>query len=252
MKVKGKIVNAEGGRVMKKRWKLIGVAIIIIILFIIIDKQFISKDSTGWHLPLSGHVIVIDPGHGGPDGGATSGRGVLEKDIALAISFKLRDYLQQSGALVLMTREGDHDLASESTKRIRSRKVEDLRKRVDLINNSNADAFVSIHLNSIPSPRWRGAQTFYNRSIEGNEFLAKHIQAEIRRNLENTDREAKPINSVYILQKANIPGVLVEVGFLSNPTEAELLESKSYQESIAASIYEGLLRYSSEDPLPNY
>lgn len=244
-------MKRKGGQVMKKVVGIIGVAVIITILFIIIDKQFISKDSTGWHLPLSGYVIVIDPGHGGVDGGAISRSGTMEKDITLAISFKLRDYLQQAGALVVMTREGDHDLASESTERIRSRKVEDLRRRVELINESDADVFVSIHLNSIPSPRWKGAQTFYNRAIEGNEFLAKHIQAEIRRNLENTNREAKPINSVYILQKANIPGALVEVGFLSNPTEAELLASEKYQESVAASIYEGLLRYANNDPLPN-
>src|SRR5690554_5757099 len=133
---------------MKRKWKLLIVALAIIILFIIIDRQFISRDSTGWHLPLSGHVIVLDPGHGGIDGGASSESGALEKDITLKISFKLRDYLQQAGALVLMTREGDHDLASESTERVRSRKVEDLRKRVSLINDSNADAFVSIHLNS--------------------------------------------------------------------------------------------------------
>lgn len=244
-------MKRKGGQVMKKVVGIIGVAVIITILFIIIDKQFISKDSTGWHLPLSGYVIVIDPGHGGVDGGAISRSGTMEKDITLAISFKLRDYLQQAGALVVMTREGDHDLASESTERIRSRKVEDLRRRVELINESDADVFVSIHLNSIPSPRWKGAQTFYNRAIEGNEFLAKHIQAEIRRNLENTNREAKPINSVYILQKANILGALVEVGFLSNPTEAELLASEKYQESVAASIYEGLLRYANNDPLPN-
>src|SRR5699024_7657263 len=108
------------------------------------------------------------------------------------------------------------------------------------------------HLNSIPSPRWQGAQTFYNRSIEGNEFLATHVQEEIRRNLENTNRKAKPIDNVFILQKINIPGALVEVGFLSHPTESEWLDTEDYQEKIAASIYEGLLRYASDDPLPNH
>ncbi|SDZ37480.1 N-acetylmuramoyl-L-alanine amidase [Evansella caseinilytica] len=234
----------------KKVWMLIGIALVIGVLAVIIEYQFISKNSTGWHLPLSGQVIVIDPGHGGVDGGAASRAGDLEKDIALQIGFKLRDYLQESGALVLMTREGDHDLASESTSRVRSRKVEDLRRRVSLINESGADLFISIHLNSIPSPKWRGAQTFYNRAIEGNEQLAKHIQGEIRRNLENTEREAKPINSVYLINQANIPGALVEVGFLSNPTEAELLSSDDYQLSVAAAIYEGILRYASEDPMP--
>ncbi|MDQ0256041.1 N-acetylmuramoyl-L-alanine amidase [Evansella vedderi] len=236
---------------MKRAWKLIAIAVVIGILIGIIEIQLISKNSTGWHLPLSGKVIVIDPGHGGIDGGATSKSGTLEKDVTLDVSFMLRDYLQQAGALVIMTREGDHDLASDSTQRVRSRKVEDLRKRVSIINETGADLFISIHLNSIPSPRWRGAQTFYNRAIEGNEELAKQIQGEIRRNLENTDREAKPINSVYILQQANIPGALVEVGFLSNPTEAELLNTKDYQVKVAASIYEGILRYASDDPLPN-
>ncbi|MFA9556522.1 N-acetylmuramoyl-L-alanine amidase CwlD [Evansella sp. AB-rgal1] len=236
---------------MKRVWKLIAIAFGIGLIIAVIEMQFISKNSTGWHLPLSGKVIVIDPGHGGIDGGASSKTGTLEKDVTLQISFLLRDYLQQSGALVLMTREGDHDLASESTKRVRSRKVEDLRRRASLINESNGDLFVSIHLNAIPSPKWRGAQTFYNRSVEGSETLSKQIQGELRRNLENTNREAKPINSVYILQQANIPGSLVEVGFLSNPSEAELLKSEDYQQSVAASIYEGILRYMSEDPLPD-
>ncbi|WP_078593113.1 N-acetylmuramoyl-L-alanine amidase CwlD [Evansella clarkii] len=232
-------------------WKLFAVALGIGLLIIFIEHQFSSRDSTGWHLPLSGKVIVLDPGHGGIDGGATSKAGDLEKDISLQISLKLRDYLQESGALVLMTREGDHDLAAEGTKRVRSRKVEDLRRRVAFINESGSDLFISIHLNAIPSPKWRGAQTFYNRTVEGNEILAKHIQGEIIRNLENTTREAKPINSVYLLQQASVPGALVEVGFLSNPTEAELLKSEDYQQQVAASIYEGIMRYMVEDPLPD-
>ncbi|ADU28450.1 N-acetylmuramoyl-L-alanine amidase CwlD [Evansella cellulosilytica] len=231
--------------------KIVAIALALGLLIVVIQIQLSSKNSTGWHLPLSGQVIVIDPGHGGIDGGASSKAGDLEKDITLQISFKLRDYLQESGALVLMTREGDHDLASDSTSRVRSRKAEDLRKRVSLINDSNADLFVSIHLNSIPSPKWRGAQTFYNRAVEGNEELSKHIQGELRRNLENTTREAKPINSVYILQQANVTGSLVEVGFLSNPSEAELLSTKDYQQKVAASIYEGILRHASGDPLPS-
>ena len=236
---------------MIKIGKLFAVALVIGILIIVIEHQFTTKDSTGWHLPLSGQVIVLDAGHGGIDGGASSQVGDLEKDISLQITLLLRDYLQESGALVLMTRESDHDLAPDSTKRVRSRKVEDLRKRVSLINESSSDLFISIHLNAIPSPQWHGAQTFYNRAVEGNEVLAKQIQGEITRNLENTTREAKPINSVYLLQQATIQGALVEVGFLSNPSEAQLLKSKDYQMKIAAAIYEGILRFAAEDPLPD-
>ncbi|WP_232735667.1 N-acetylmuramoyl-L-alanine amidase CwlD [Alteribacter populi] len=235
---------------MRKRWKWLAVIFACIALIFIIQYPFASEDSAGMSLPLSGKVIVLDPGHGGIDGGASSKTGDLEKDISLQISFSLRDYLQEAGALVLMTREGDHDLASEATKRIRSRKVEDLKRRVELINESNADLFISLHLNAIPSSKWKGAQTFYNRSIENSEGLAKQIQGEIIRNLENTSRDARPINSVYLMKESKIPGALVEVGFLSNPTEAQLLKTKDYQQSIAASIYEGILRYANGDPLP--
>ncbi|WP_096186310.1 N-acetylmuramoyl-L-alanine amidase CwlD [Evansella halocellulosilytica] len=235
---------------MKKAWKYAIGLVCLGILIIFIQQQFSSNEMTGWNLPLSGKVIVVDPGHGGIDGGASSRVGQLEKDVTLQISLILRDYLQEAGALVIMTRETDRDLASDGTKKIRSRKVEDLRKRVDIINESDADSYVSIHLNAIPSARWRGAQSFYNRAIEGNEELAKQIQSEIRRNLENTTREAKPINSVYLVKEARIPGALVEVGFLSNPNEAELLSTKDYQNKVAASIYEGFLRYYNEDPLP--
>ncbi|RNA66238.1 N-acetylmuramoyl-L-alanine amidase CwlD [Alteribacter keqinensis] len=235
---------------MRKRWKWSLSIFGLIVILLIVQYPFTSEDSTGLGLPLSGKVIVLDPGHGGIDGGASSRAGDLEKDIALQITFILRDYLQESGALVLMTREGDHDLAADGTKRIRSRKVEDLKRRVELINGSDADLFISLHLNAIPTPKWRGAQTFYNRAVEKSDVLAKQIQAEIIRNLENTSRDARPINSVYLMQQAEIPGALVEVGFLSNPTEAELLKTKDYQQSVAASIYEGILRYSYEEPIP--
>ncbi|MBU9710770.1 N-acetylmuramoyl-L-alanine amidase CwlD [Evansella tamaricis] len=235
---------------MKRIWMLVISGILVGLLIIFLEIRQISQETAGWNIPLSGKVIVLDPGHGGIDGGASSKQGDLEKDISLEISLMLRDYLQEAGALVLMTREGDHDLASEDTKRIRSRKIEDLKNRVAMINDTNSDLFISLHLNAIGSSKWSGAQTFYNRTIEGNEELAKHIQGELTRNLENTTRQAKPINNVYLIKEAKIQGALVEVGFLSNPTEAQLLATKEYQQKVAASIYEGILRYLGGDPLP--
>ncbi|OLO27136.1 N-acetylmuramoyl-L-alanine amidase CwlD [Alkalihalophilus pseudofirmus] len=236
---------------MKKWIKGGGFALAVVGLLFIVQYQFISDDSwSTWQLPLSGKVIILDPGHGGPDGGAVSKDGLLEKDVTLDISLELRDYLQEAGALVLMTREEDRDLADSDIKKIRQRKVQDLKRRVELINGSDGDMFVSIHLNAIPSPKWKGAQTFYNRTIEENEYIAKFVQDEIRRNLENTHRVAKPIGNVYLIKQAVTPGVLVEVGFLSNPEEAELLETEKYQQKVAASIYQGILRYYSEEPVP--
>jgi N-acetylmuramoyl-L-alanine amidase len=235
---------------VKKGIKIGGFILGLTLLIALIQYEFAVKKSwEPWILPLSGSIIVLDPGHGGPDGGANSGD-VLEKDIALDVSLKLRDYLQEQGALVQMTRTDDGDLASESTKGYSRRKSEDLKKRVQLINTSEADLFLSIHLNAIPSPKWSGAQTFYYNSYKENEELSKFIQDELRTSLENTTRKAKGINSVYLLKHAKKPGALVEVGFLSNPNERQLLISDKYQDKVAASIYQGILRYYSNETTP--
>ncbi|QDP38921.1 N-acetylmuramoyl-L-alanine amidase CwlD [Radiobacillus deserti] len=219
---------------------LMGVVVLILLIQYPIQK---SKDSwESWSLPLSGEIIVIDPGHGGPDGGAVGKDNTLEKDIALEVSKILRDYLQQSGALVYLTRESDRDLADDDTAGLARRKVEDIRNRVSFIKEKQADLFVSIHLNALPSTKWSGAQAFYYPSLDASENLAKLIQSEIKRNLENTNREALALNGMYLLKHAETPGALVEIGFLSNEHERELLKTNSYQRKIAASIYEGILR----------
>lgn len=221
----------------------------LFILISLIQYPIESSEPTwgSWSLPLSGKTIVIDPGHGGPDGGAKGADDTQEKGISLAVSEKLRDYLQQSGALVYLTREEDRDLADVDTKGLSKRKSEDIRKRLEFIHDKEADFFVTIHLNAIPSPRWRGAQTFYYPKFPESKHLAQMIQAEIVRNLENTDRAALAINGIYLLQQAEIPGSLVEIGFLSNEEERELLKQESYQRQVAGSIYEGILRYMTEE-----
>ncbi|NMD72399.1 N-acetylmuramoyl-L-alanine amidase CwlD [Bacillus sp. DNRA2] len=228
---------------MRRKLKISGFALGLMILFFILQYDFREDDSwKSWNLPLSGKIILIDPGHGGPDGGAGN-RTALEKDIALDVSLKLRDYLQSQGALVMMTRETDRDLADIDTRGYSRRKVEDLKARLKMINESEADLFVSVHLNSIPSPRWSGAQTFYAPQKQENQRAAKFIQDELRKNLENTDRKAKSIHHVYILKHAKKPGALVEIGFLSNPNERRNLKEERYQEKVAASIYKGIIRY---------
>ncbi|MBP2243322.1 N-acetylmuramoyl-L-alanine amidase [Cytobacillus eiseniae] len=232
---------------MMKNMKAVAFAIGLIVLFLILQYDFSEKDSwESWHLPLTGKIILLDPGHGGPDGGAGD-KNALEKDIALNVTLKVRDFLQEQGALVIMTREDDRDLAPDGTKGYSRRKVEDLKERLDMINTSGAEFFTSIHLNAIPSSRWSGAQTFYTSDLPENARAAKFIQDELRRNLENTTRKAKTINNVYILEHAKIPGALVEVGFLSNPTEREDLKNEQYQDKVAASIYMGILRHFSDE-----
>lgn len=220
-----------------------------ILLFFLLQYQFSSNNTwDSWSLPLSGKVIIIDPGHGAPDPGAGP-KGAFEKDIAFNISVLLRDYLQEAGALVIMTREDDFDLADKDLKGYSRRKTQDLKRRVKLINSSDGDLLVSIHLNSLPSSEWSGAQTFYYPRFDVNKQLAKFIQKEMEQNLENTVRHAKAINHVYVIKEAKMPSVLVEAGFLSNPRERELLKTESYQDKIAACVYQGILRLYSEKPL---
>jgi N-acetylmuramoyl-L-alanine amidase len=222
-----------------------GVMTVVFIVFLLTQDLPVSRTWTYWTLPLSGKVIVVDAGHGGVDPGALSRDGVIEKDLNLAITLYLRDYLQQAGALVIMTREDDRDLADKATKGYSKRKTEDLFRRAELVTGKNPDLFISIHMNSVPSPKWSGAQTFYYPNHPDNARLAELIQEEIRQNLENTGRMAKPVNTIYLLKTIDqLPSVLVEVGFLSHPDESLRLADATYQKQVAASIYRAVLRFS--------
>ncbi|TCP24198.1 N-acetylmuramoyl-L-alanine amidase [Scopulibacillus darangshiensis] len=237
---------------MRRKWVRNGIIIIgVILLIAILNYEIVNRNSwSQWNLPLSGRVIVIDPGHGGPDGGAEGGK-TKEKDIALKISKDLRDYLQESGALVLMTRETDRDLADKDKGGLSARKTQDLKRRAKFIDDADPDCVISLHLNAIPSPRWRGAQTFYHPKSKENKVLAKFIQDSLRNQIKNTDRFAKAIEHVYLLKRSKAPSSLVEVGFLSNPDERQLLETKDYQKKIAVSIYNGILRYFTNEKEPS-
>ncbi|MNW51192.1 Germination-specific N-acetylmuramoyl-L-alanine amidase precursor [compost metagenome] len=228
-----------------RNW-MISIGLLAIVVSIITYEIPAAKAWKYWSLPLAGVTIAIDPGHGGPDGGAVSKQGVIEKEINLAVSLYLRDYLQQAGAIVVMTREEDQDLASDNTKGYSKRKTEDLKRRVRFIEEHESKLFVSIHMNAVPSARWSGAQTFYSSNNGDSITLAEMIQDELKRNLENTERVAKQSDkTIYLLETLKIPAVLVEVGFLSNPGESALLRDEAYQRKVAASIYQGILRYTS-------
>lgn len=237
---------------MSKKFAMSAAAIgmLVLIAFGVYIYYAYENSNASWNLPLSGKVIVVDPGHGGVDGGAVGQDEIVEKEIALEIALMLREYLQGSGAFVIMTRETDRDLAPEGLRGYSRRKTQDLHKRLEIINAPDRDLFVSIHLNAVPSSRWRGAQTFFNPANEESQKLSRFIQDELRKNLGNTDRYAKKLTHVFLLKEAKIPGAIVEVGFLSNPEEAQLLSQKDYQNKIAISIYRGILRYFTNESAP--
>lgn len=189
----------------------------------------------GENLDLIGKVIYIDPGHGGIDPGATY-KDIYEKDINLSIALKLKKELENNGAIVYLTRYDDIDLSISTN----NHKKSDLNNRVRAINNSNADLFISIHLNSYGSS-WHGVQIFYDDNNSTNEVLASIMDKNIK-NL-NGNRTYKKKNNLYLLKNIKIPGILVEVGFLSNENERYLLTNSKYQEKVSKSLCNGIKEY---------
>lgn len=226
-----------------KRVKFIGWLLSFVCLVGIISVMMYQDVTPVYSpLPLGDIHVVIDPGHGGMDAGA-SYQEVLEKDLALSISLKLRDYLVLQGAEVTLTREGDYDLSKPSDTSVREKKRSDIYKRVKIVEDQAPDLVVSIHLNAIEESIWRGAQTFYYpTNVEGQE-LAASIQASLIKRLKNTTREIQAIQGVYLLKQVTVPMALVEVGFLSNEKERALLLSEDYQEKVARSIFYGMVNY---------
>ncbi|HHY10255.1 MAG TPA: cell wall hydrolase [Firmicutes bacterium] len=194
---------------------------------------------------VAGKTIVIDAGHGGPDPGAVSARGALEKEITLNVAKELEYLLKRAAVFTVMVRHGDYDLADSSERNLLNRKRQDLARRVAIAEEAGADLYISIHANYFPSPIWSGAQTFYYEGQEEGMQLARCLQAELVRYLGPNHRLARP-GEYRVLRDTSMPAALVEVGFLSNPQEAALLGKKSYQKRIAAAILAGIIRYYNE------
>lgn len=209
---------------------------ITIITLLLISAIFINNEVEAL-LPLSGKIIIIDPGHGGKDPGTISGD-TYESDINLKISKCLEIELAKMGATVILTREGNYDLSTPNAK---WRKKSDFDNRIKLINNSKANLYLSIHLNYLTDTKYYGAQVFYNN--EENKKIANIIQEKLNNTLKN-DREIKKIPTrTYMYSKLSIPGVLIECGFLSNYKEKELLKTPEYQQKIAKIITDGIIEY---------
>lgn len=215
---------------------------IILLGIIVLINHNTSK--TTINMPVTNKVIILDAGHGGIDPGAL-GKTALEKDINLKIALKLRSFLEESGALVLLTREKDESLyIKENNKTIRQKYNENLRNRKKIIKESKADIFVSIHMNSFPNGKYYGAQTLYPKNDEEGKKLAILIQEELKRVLDkNNNRQSKGRDNLYLLKGNDIPSVLIECGFLSNLKEEDLLKTEDYQNKIAWAIYIGIQKY---------
>lgn len=206
---------------------------------------WVKQPSIWTSLPLSslisGRKIVVDAGHGGGDPGAKSASGLLEKDLNLDVALRLKKYLSRVGIYVIMIREKDQDFFDVQSD-ISHKKRRDLLYRIEIANQTRADLFISIHANSFPQVIYRGAQTFYNQKDLESKRLAEAIQNQLVRWLGPNRRRAKT-GDYRVLNDIKMPGVIAEIGFLSNAEETRLLSSPSYREKIAASIYHGVVAY---------
>lgn len=223
----------------------------IVLLLILMGSLILSRDffrraeqtqatytmKTPKELPL----VVLDAGHGGKDPGKVGVNDVLEKDINLSIALRLKSLLEQNDVVVVLTREEDRDLASEGAS---NRKNEDMKARVKIVEENSPVLMVSIHQNSFSEAEVDGAQTFYYAASEEGKQLAGMIQKSLKREVdEENHRVAKANKEYYLLKKAMCPAVIVECGFLSNPTEAASLASGDYQEKLAFAVHLGIMEY---------
>ena len=188
-------------------------------------------------------VVLIDPGHGGFDGGAVAEDGTTEKHLNLAIASCLRDMLYICGVPVNMTRHTYEGLEENASASIREKKSSDMRRRLEMYNA--AELVISVHQNHFSVPKYKGAQIFYSTENATGAVLAEDIRASVVGWVQpqNTRELKKATDGIYLLYHTTTPAVLVECGFLSNPEERDKLKSPAYQQQMAFAIMAGYWNY---------
>ncbi len=231
--------------VILKRGGILFLALLVIVSFLIYTLRAPEAENVAAE---SGSAIVIDAGHGDPDGGAVGAKtGVLEKDLNLAIAKKLAEKLTAEGESVIMTREDDRGLYENEAATVREKKRADMKKRVAIAGTGNNLCFVSIHMNHFTDARYSGPQIFYSAGSEAGKRLAESIRLSILEGIgPHCTREIKPTSDLYILRETPIPAVIVECGFLSNAEEEQLLTDEKYQDAMAEAICRGVKNFKNQ------
>lgn len=190
-------------------------------------------------------TVIIDAGHGGPDGGTSADDGTLEKDLNLQIAIKLNESLNSMGIKTVMIRTEDISVHDASANTIRQKKVSDLKNRLKIINETNNSIFVSIHQNHFSDSRYSGTQVFYSKNNPQSSVLADCIRQSVISDLQKDNtRETKPSGTdIYLLYHAESPAVMVECGFLSNINESKNLKNENYQKELAFVLALGISDY---------
>ncbi len=220
--------------VVKRGIVLLGIGLAIILLILSVSHASMPVASFNHE---NARCIIIDPGHGIPDGGAVSKAGITESPINLQIALKLKEELTERGYNVILTREDENGLDKK--------KRQDMNMRLDIMKTTSADMFVSIHINKFSQSKYRGAEVLYSPNYIQSTLLAQLIMDNIKLiDPVNQSRSIKEADkSLFLMKNATLPAVIVECGFLSNPEEEKLLTDKSYQTRIAVAICDGIIEY---------
>ena len=220
-----------------KMWKLVPLYVIVVagsLALVLGGNQAVTVMVNSAPIP-NRTTIVIDAGHGGIDGGATSCTGVMESQINLEIALKLNDLLQFLGYDTLMIRTTDTSVYTEG-KTIAAQKVSDLKQRVKIVNSQKDALLVSIHQNTFSDSKYSGAQVFYAKD-DASKALAQKMQSTFIEILNpDSSRKCKPSDGIYLMQNITTPGVLIECGFLTNSREEAMLRDSLHQKKIASVI----------------
>ena len=194
-------------------------------------------------LPLTGWTILIDPGHGGYDGGARArDSGVWEKVINLDVALQVEKSLIECGAAVIMTRREDADLCTEDRPAAQTKKRQDMLARVEMAVSAKVDMVLSIHMNEYRARGESGPQVFYRQGSDSGRLLAGCMQEALIEHLQPRKERAAMAGDYFILQ-LDVPSVLVECGFISNPDEERMLLSDDYQARLGEAVAAGVLNY---------
>lgn len=213
------------------------VILLLLLAGLITVSRNLEKQVSGNQVKKGKNTVVIDSGHGGNDPGKIGINDAKEKDINLQIAQRVKALLEEKGVKVVMTREDDSTLAKETDT---NKKVQDMKARVELINNTAPDIAVSIHQNSYQDASIHGAQVFYYTHSDEGKKAATIMQKKLFAVDKDNHRQAKEDNTYYLLKRTEVPTIIVECGFLSNPEEADKLVTEDYQQQIAEAIAQGI------------
>lgn len=221
---------------MRKKIELV-IAVIFLAALIMLSKNLQKMVSSG-KVTAANKVVVLDSGHGGDDPGKIGVNQAKEKDVNLKIAKKIKKRMERKGWKVVMTREKDVMLGDPEAG---NKKIHDMKARVELINKTMPQAAVSIHQNSYQDEQIHGSQVFYYSHSEEGKRMAEVMQKALLAADEENTRQAKANDTYYLLKRTEVPTIIVECGFLSNPEEAAKLIDPEYQKKLADAVTEGII-----------